>query len=77
MPNEKKDSAKSRYDPAAIAALAALEPVRARGSTIINSADLSEIELERICRIIAENLGIWQVEVTDKKGRTTRIYRDL
>lgn len=76
MCDEKKGSSKTLYDTNAIAALAGLEPVRARGPTIINGAELSENELEKMGRILADNGSIWQVEVTDKRGRTTKMFRD-
>lgn len=76
MHDEKENSVRSRYDSTAIGMLAGLEPVRARGPTIINGAALSEKELEQACQILAENSGLWQVEVMDKKGRITKIFRD-
>ena len=64
------------YDAAAISLLSGLEPVRRRGPTILNGADLEEREVEVLCSLLAGNAEVWRIEVTDLKGRKTSVVRE-
>ena len=65
----------TEYDPATLHLLDGLSPVRERGPTILNGADLSADELHRLCEILAANKHVWQVEVLDMQLRKTTIFR--
>lgn len=65
----------AEYDPAALRLLDGLAPVRERGPTILNGAELSADELHRLCEILAANKHVWQVEVLDEQLRRTTVFR--
>jgi len=63
------------YDPSKLHLLKGLDPVRERGPTILNGADLSEAELRQLCAALAANKNLRQIEVLDKSLRKTTIFR--
>ncbi|WP_156383659.1 hypothetical protein [Pseudoxanthomonas sp. Root65] len=65
----------AEYDPAALHLLEGLAPVRERGPTILNGAELSADELQRLCEILAANKHLWQIEVLDAQLRRTTVFR--
>lgn len=63
------------YDPTKLRLLDGLDPIRERGPTIINDANLSAEEVQRLCLALAANKELWQIEILDKHLRKTVIFR--
>lgn len=65
----------SSYDATRIQSLAGLDAPPAQHFTILGGRNLSDAQIDLFIGAFTSNINLWMIEVTEKSGERTNIYR--